>query len=332
VSTCPVCSSESAQTINSFSAREAAQHFVLREANPKRNSELTSYITTLWGGSDCVVRQCNECGFGFADPYIAGDVTFYNLAFDRRGYPGEKWEFRRTLRELSSMNFHATRVLEVGSGFGLFLDKIVGEYVSRSGIVALEFSDEAVRVLRGKGYVTLQDDLRNAGLDGCFDAMFMFQVVEHMDCLDGLFANVSRLLRNHGLLFIAVPNSRFIAFNEQNGSLLDAPPNHIGRWTPTAFQIVGSRYGLRLDCHEIEPFSLGSFAIRDTADSYIRRSQNPGTMENWSRALRPSRYGKRIIEGAVAALSVPGRIDVWRRAAGAADLGSSLWTKFTKVE
>jgi hypothetical protein len=102
VSKCPVCSSESAQTINSFSAREAAQHFVLREASPKRNSELTSYITTLWGGDDCAVRQCNECGFGFADPYIAGDVTFYNLAFDRKSYPGDKWEFRRTLRELSS--------------------------------------------------------------------------------------------------------------------------------------------------------------------------------------------------------------------------------------
>lgn len=331
VTRCPVCSCESTQTINRFSPEQAAQHFVLREASPKRNRELTSYIAGLWGGGDCTVRKCDHCGFGFADPYLSGDVTFYNLAFERTSYPGDKWEFRRTLVELSSMSFYGARVLEAGSGVGFFLDKIVDKYVPRSGVVALEFSDAAIKVLREKGYVALQEDLRSAGLAECFDAIFMFQVVEHMDRLDSLFANVSRLLRNHGVLFIAVPNPRFTAFNEQNGALLDMPPNHIGRWTPAAFQILGTRHGLRLDRHEIEPFSLGPFIIRDIADSYIRRSQSAGTLENWSRRYRLAKYGK-LIEGAAAAVAAPCRMNVWRRAASARDLGNSLWAKFTKVE
>src|ERR1019366_4002440 len=101
---CPVCSSEHTQMRYSLSAQEAAQHFVLSEASPKRNRELSSHIGNLWGGRDCSVRQCDDCGFGFADPYISGDATFYNLAYERSSYPSEKWEFERTTRELSSIN------------------------------------------------------------------------------------------------------------------------------------------------------------------------------------------------------------------------------------
>jgi SAM-dependent methyltransferase len=327
---CPVCSSERTQTFYSLSAQEAAQHFVLSEGNPQRNRELSSHIGNLWGGRHCSVRQCKDCGFGFADPYVSGDATFYNLAYERTGYPSDKWEFQRTVRELSSTNFRAERVLEAGAGFGFFLDKIVDIYVPRSGVTALEYSNEAIKKLRGKGYFALQEDLRTANLAQAFDAIFLFQVVEHMDGLDSLFARLSQLLRNDGLLFIAVPNPKRITFNEQNGSLLDTPPNHIGRWSPAAFQILGSRNRLRLDRHEIEPFSLGAFVKEDVVYWYLRRSQQAGTVANWSRTLRSTRYGK-LLGGAVAALSAPRRINIWRKAASAGDLGGSLWTKFTKV-
>jgi len=125
VNKCPVCCSERTQTRFTLSAQEAAQHFVLNEANPKRNRELSSHISNLWGGRDCSIRQCEDCGFGFAVPYVAGDATFYNLAYERSSYPSEKWEYDRTIKELSSINFRAEHILEVGAGFGFFLDKIV---------------------------------------------------------------------------------------------------------------------------------------------------------------------------------------------------------------
>jgi SAM-dependent methyltransferase len=220
--------------------------------------------------------------------------------------------------------------LEAGAGFGFFLDKIVDTYVPRSGITALEYNDKAIKTLRGKGYFALQEDLRTANLVQPFDAIFLFQVVEHMDGLDSLFARLFQLLRDDGLLFIAVPNPKCITFNEQNDSLLDTPPNHIGRWSPAAFQILGARHRLRFDRHEIEPFSLGEFMKQDVVFSYLRRSQQAGTVENWSRTLRSTRYGK-LLEAAVAALSAPRRINIWRKAASSRDLGDSLWTKFTKV-
>jgi hypothetical protein len=151
-----------------------------------------------------------------------------------------------------------------------------------------------------------------------------------MDDLDSLFTRIRDLLAEDGLLFVAVPNPKRITFNEQNGSLLDAPPNHIGRWSPAAFQILGARHGLRLDRLEVEPFSLGEFIKQDVVYSYLRRSQQAGTVANWSRALRSASYGK-LVGAAVAALSAPRRINIWRKAARSGELGGSLWVKFTKA-
>lgn len=327
---CPVCLSGDTSVRSIVSANAAAQHFVAKEGNTKRNQELCDHIISLWNADDCRIVQCRACGFGFVDPYVAGDETFYRLAYERSNYPKKKWEFDRTVEELYSMSFSADRVLEVGAGSGYFLDKIVGKFVPRSGVTALEYSDPALQSLRGKGYLALQEDLRNVSFHQTFDAIFLFQVVEHMDGLDNLFSVISGLLEDNGSLFIAVPNSKRIEFDEENGSLLDTPPNHIGRSTPRAFQTIGTRHSLKLDRHEIEPFSLLDYIKQDIGYSYLRRSQRKGTLENWARAQRSASYGK-LLGAVVAALTAPRRINVWRKAVDAAELGGSLWTKFTKV-
>ena len=331
ITNCPICFSEGSCKLYDVTPQEAAQHFILKEDNRQRNQDLAAHISKLWGGRNCSIRQCCDCEFCFSDPYVAGDVTFYDLAYERAGYPSDKWDFRRTIRELSSTNFRAKRVLEVGAGFGFFLDKIVDTYVPRSGITALEYGNEPIKVLHSKGYSTRQEDLRSANLAEGFCAIFLFQVVEHMDDLDNLFARLSQLLYKDGLLFITVPNPKRIRFNEQNGSLLDMPPNHIGGWSPAAFQTIGSRHGLRVDRHEIEPFSLLGFIKQDIGSSYLRRAQQMGTVENWSRSIRSARHGK-LVGVAVAALTAPRRLNVWRKAASTgAEIGGCHWVKFTKT-
>lgn len=328
---CPVCRSERSSRRFNLTAPEAAQQFVLRESSPERNDELSSHINKLWGGQDCEIRQCDECGFGFADPYVSGDAKFYSLAYERASYPREKWEFDRTVSELSSIGFHGERVLEVGAGFGNFLDKIVGTHVSRSGITAIEYSQKALTILQRKGYMAIEEDLRVADIAYPFDAIFLFQVLEHMAELDSLFARISQLLKEGGLLFIAVPNGKRITFNEQNGSLLDTPPNHIGRWSPAAFKILADRHNLSLDKLEVEPFSLFEFIKQDVVYSYLRSSHIAGTAANWTRTLRSHWYGK-LVGVACAALLAPRRINVWRKAAKTGDLGGSAWGVFTKVK
>lgn len=328
-SCCPVCSSEQLVTLNNFSAEDAAQHFVCREGSPERNKSLADHIRDLWGGNYCSVRQCLNCEFGFSDPFVAGDLIFYNLAAERSFYGNEKWEYSRTVAELSDTDFKAERVLEVGAGFGFFLDKIVDVHVAASGVTALEFGDRAVSALRDKGYAAIQEDVRTAKLEPGFDAIFMFQVLEHLDNLNALFNRLHSLLRPGGLFFIAVPNSRNTRFAEQNGSLLDMPPQHIGRWSEPAIKTVGERHGLHLDRLEIQPFSLKEFVKTDVIYSYLRTAQKAGTLANWSRSLRSARYGM-LLGGATAAAYAPRRVNVWRRAAKAR-IGGALWAEYRKT-
>ena len=326
---CPTCFSERLRTLYVVSSEEAAQGFVLREGSPARHRQLKEHINSLWGGDRCSVIQCLECDFAFADPFVSGDMFFYNLAYERSGYPNDKWEYRRTLREIAEGRLHADRVLEVGAGTGLFLDRLIESYVCRSGITALEFSDKSVKALRDKGYSVIQDDVLEAGLEPGFNAIFLFQVLEHMNKLDERFDRLSSLLLDGGILFMAVPNPAWIDFNERNGSLLDMPPNHVGRRSERAFRAIGSRHGLHLDSHEVEPFSLLEFVRMDIAFSYLRSSQQSGTIANRLRSFRSARFGK-LLGGAAAVATAPRRLSVWRRAAKTPNLGISSWVKYTK--
>jgi SAM-dependent methyltransferase len=310
-------------------AEESAQHFVLREADAARHAKLTAHIKALWHGTNCGVWRCSTCQFGFSHPYVAGDATFYNLAYERSNYPHDKWEYGRTIKALQESAFHGGRVLEVGAGFGHFLDKIADKYVPRSGVTALEYDAASIAILRGKEYCTVQGDIRGADIVPGFDAIFLFQVVEHMDHLDLLFSRLHELVARGGRVYIAVPNPRHTDFQESSGSLLDMPPNHIGRWSRSAFEIMTAAAGMRISALEVEPLSLSAFIKQDIAYSYLRKAQRSGTIWNWSLAKRAKGRGK-LLTAAFAMAAAPLRVPVWLRAIRARSGGGSMWVELTR--
>jgi SAM-dependent methyltransferase len=329
-SPCPVCKSAPADLMYVVSSEEAAQHFVLREGNSERHRQLADHIEKLWNGKQCAMRRCPKCKFGFADPFIAGDATFYNLAYERATYGAEKWDFTRTVEALDRDDFHGERVLEVGAGFGHFLDKIADIRVPRSGITALEFSDDAVRTLQEKGYCAISSDIRHASLVPGFDAIFLFQVVEHMDHLDQLFDRLCSLVTVGGRIILSVPNGNGVDFQEWSGSLLEMPPNHIGRWSRSAFQIIASRFNLEIRTIDEQPFSLTGFIRTDIAYSYLRKTQKSGTFANWTRAKRNARNGK-LIGVACAIAFAPSRIPIWVEASRRrGEIHGSFWVEFRR--
>jgi SAM-dependent methyltransferase len=231
---------------------------------------------------------------------------------------------------LENNDFHSERVLEVGAGFGHFLDKIADKRVPRSGITALEFSSDAVEVLREKGYRAISGDVRRVELSPGFDAIFLFQVVEHMDNLDLLFCRLSELATQKGRIFMSVPNGKKVDFQESSGSLLDMPPNHIGRWSRSALEIIAAAHGLEIKAFDVEPFSIPRFMREDIGYSYLRRAQQRGTLSNWSRTKRSGRGGK-LLGGAFAMAYAPLRAPVWLRASAAShEIGGALWVEITR--
>ncbi len=280
---CPICFSTDHDVVWSTTSAAAAQHFVLEEQSPQRHHDLRSAIERLWQSTTAEVKECLGCSFVFSDPFISGDKDFYDLAFQRTGYPRWKWEFQRTLDRLEQIDRTRLHILEVGAGDGAFLSRVAERLGPGATITCTEYSDYGHRRLKQLGFDSSQKDIRTLMSPehcGRFDVLALFQVLQSMDRLDELFSTLKRVLAADGSIFIAVTNRKKIDFNEKNGALLDMPPTHIGRWSRRSFEIIAARHGLCVAEHEIEPLSRKDAAIQLASYRTRRRSQTSGTLEN----------------------------------------------------
>jgi SAM-dependent methyltransferase len=222
----------------------------------------------------------------------------------------------------------------VGAGFGYFLDLVKDKYFHTSDISAVDYNETSLSVLESKGFKTFSSDLRADSFEPmkeAFDIIFLFQVFEHMDRVDEVFARLKYLLKAQGSVFIAVPNEIRTYYMEGHGSLIDVPPNHIGRWTKEAFDAICQRHGLQLTKCEREPFNLVKFLKDDIVDSFLRKAEKPGSVSEFVRGL-PRSTAQRIAEGLIALAQTPSRFPAWAYAArNSSTLGSALWVKIDKV-
>ena len=325
---CPACGSSaiSSEIKLSVSAEESAQHFVLAEGDKERHSQLVKHISSLWKEPKCEIRECNACTLEFAWPFVAGDGVFYNLAYPHVDYPKVRWEWSRTVDILSKLDTKGKKGLEIGSGFGYFLDLVCPRFFKYSDMVAIEYNEVAALRLREKGCSVFGQDIREPKFnefENSFDFVFMFQVLEHMDNLQALFAQLKTITREGAHLFIAVPNSARTAFNENNKSLLDMPPNHISRWSANAFKSLAEKSGLDLLAIAEEPMSFFDFIKQDLIYSHMRRSQVPGSLSNRVRSKPRSRL-RRMEEAFLTLLYSPTRFGTWAKAFGRKNLGNSI--------
>lgn len=335
---CPACGSVSTAKLFEVTADEASRYFINSRQDPNRSRKLTSHLSDLWGSNTCDFRKCADCGFGFADPFVAGGFEFYNLAMPYPSYPTMKWEYARTIEELAGLKTGGRTALEIGPGFGYFLDRIKNKFFHVSDISAVDYNETARSVLSSKGFKTFSGDFRADSFDSmkeAFDFIFMFQVFEHMDRVDDVFARLKYLLKTQGSVFIAVPNEKrtyCMESIESHPSLVDMPPNHIGRWTKEAFDAICRRHGLQLSKCEREPFNLAKFLRQDIIHSFLRKAQKPGSVSELVRAL-PRSKAQRIAQGLTALAISPSRLPAWAYAVRNASTmgGSALWAKVDKV-
>jgi SAM-dependent methyltransferase len=312
---CPVCGSGNAAFVHVFSAQDAAQRFVLRDTDRERHDALVDSIRSLWKGNICEIRRCRDCDFGFTVPFVSGDPLFYSLAYPVNDFPREKWEYVRTVQALRQIypTPSEDKVLELGAGSGKFLEKIVPSLFARENATAVDFDAANAQALRAAGYRTIHGDIRmSLPEERGYRAIFMFQILEHLDHPRALFSKLHELLEPDGHLFLAVPNGEAIEWNEAGGGLVDMPPNHISRWRERTFEYLASRTGFQVIATEAKPFSMLEALKDDTYCYYMGHAQRPGTLAHWAR-LRRYRLGGRWLGIGVAALYAFRRIPHWLR-------------------
>ncbi len=157
----------------------------------------------------CVV-QCKCCGLAYTDPMPSGhfladhyDEAYY-ADWVHKQAPGRDRMWKKRLRELATYG-KGGRLLDVGCGLTTFLQAARAEGYEVQGTEVSEYiasvgSDEAnVHVFRG--------ELEEARFPrDHFDIVTMWHSLEHMTDPRGSLDEAFRILKENGLLVVAVPN------------------------------------------------------------------------------------------------------------------------------
>lgn len=317
-SRCPVCATP-ADGVRVHTREAAAQHFVPRSRDPRRHEELSALLADLWGRDEVQVRRCPTCGLSFADPFVSGDEGFYNLVSgsDPR-YPSRRWEFGRTLASLRALYAETSRqvrLVELGAGDGAFLKGLRGaELGPRFEMLAIDYDAGAVERLERSGFTTYTGSLADLAHErpGSFDVVCLFQTLEHISEIETLFASISRLITAQGHVFLSTPNADATEVQEQLTGFWDMPPNHVARWTRSAFERIAEAHGLSLLEWELEhPYRLRTARelarFRLLAGAYDETSLVGRVNALRSRKIRgPIKYGLSLV-------FLPRILASWRR-------------------
>jgi len=216
--------------------------------------------------------QCNDTGLRwFEPPQSAGTGDLYSQLekFDWYYMP-EKWEFdiaRSLLRT-------GAQVLEVGVGFGFFLESCRSAGFDISGV---EMSSTAAQRARKNGFEVFEEDLlalANRVGEGQFDAICSFQVLEHVpqprEFLEGMLANV----KVGGQLILSVPNAAVIQrIDPDHQNLFNQPPHHMGYWDETVFRSLETTLPVKVRSVHREP--MASYHVAWIVSGYLRNILSP---------------------------------------------------------
>ncbi len=162
-------------------------------------------------GSGYKVLQCSGCQFAFVRPLPADDLLRENYAQEyyqpwitkQRQSRIKMWKKR--LKRLNSAVPKKGTLLDVGCGDGLFLE------IARSSgwkVFGTEFSSYAVSFIKEKyGIDVFQGDITGfEPAEKAFNAVTLWHVLEHTRDPAAVMKKVRSLLKDEGILVLALPN------------------------------------------------------------------------------------------------------------------------------
>ncbi len=194
------------------------------------------------------LRWCGACDVQFADPMEEAGREFYETHALYCGpeslYASPRllnWDQRSFLRDRPRTG---GELLDVGCGTGQFV-----EAARRAGyqVTGLDVSRPQLELARRRFGLsslypmTLGEYARQAAVS--FDVITAFQVLEHVADPVAFLADARKLLAPQGYLAVGVPNWRaWRIFRDP----LDAPPNHLTRWSPSSLRVALERSGFEV--------------------------------------------------------------------------------------
>jgi 2-polyprenyl-3-methyl-5-hydroxy-6-metoxy-1,4-benzoquinol methylase len=214
---------------------------VVKNNKKQYGIDVEAYLGRL---SAISILKCVDTGYCFYPPFPKIDEERMYNKIGRQGkyYPKNRWEFPIALHLISPTD----KTLEIGCGYGYFLDMLTAEKHFAEGI---ELNKNAIAVNAQKGNKVINKPIQDLAEThkSEYDTVCMFQVLEHIENVDSFFKSVLSVCRQGGKIIISVPNNdafvtRF-AYLHGAGNI---PPHHIGLWTKDALVNLGKHYNLKV--------------------------------------------------------------------------------------
>ena len=228
--------------------------------------------------------ECGACGFGMFDPPAAGTANFYAAITrtEAEYYVPDRWEYRRAIQDIRK--YGARRVLDVGGGSGHFLDLLQQELPGVEALV-YEFNEEVADVARTKGLNVCHGEFPQAVYDvggqAEFDAVCVFQVLEHVADPVTFLRDLVSLLKPDGILMLSVPDlTGPVRFHRL--ALMNTPPHHVSWWKPSVFSASMYHFGLRI-----------VDSANENLPDYLWRGYLPVIVENHIRPPKLARLARK---------------------------------------
>lgn len=205
--------------------------------------------------------SCLVCGTLFQSPRppVAAFEAFYRDSASSRYWAEEFFpavaEARRTkifqprVERLANLcqakDIAVERIIDVGAGYGIFLDEWRRRYPSAQ-ILAVEPSESLAAECRTKGFEVIEDIAENvAGYDNHADLVVCFEVLEHVYDPLSFVNTLSKLVRPGGYVFIStlcVDGFDIQMLWDKSNSIF--PPHHINFLSVAGLDSLFARAGL----------------------------------------------------------------------------------------
>ena len=202
------------------------------------------------------ISKCSNCGFVFTSPrpgiekigFFYKSDKYYSHATSNKSITSviynliRKFSIKRKLSLLLKESGSNGTLLDYGCGAGLFV-----EAASKAGweALGLEPNLDARKVAKEIGIKVEDPSYLSSMEKGSVNVITLWHVLEHLHDIESVIINLKSLLKQEGILVVAVPNidSWDADKYQENWAAYDAP-RHLYHFTPLTIKMLFAKFGM----------------------------------------------------------------------------------------
>jgi SAM-dependent methyltransferase len=192
---------------------------------------------------------CTSCGSLFEEylpsiEEISACYGIYSYRFRKTVNPSTQLSYNKILDYFESIMGSPGSVLDIGCGQGDFLVSATKKGWKAQGT---EYSESAIQLCVNYGLDVYSLESSRSMLQGSYNLVTLFEVVEHLLCPNSVLSEAYQLLQPGGFLYITTPNaSSLLRLLEKDNFQILRYPEHLIVFTPSGLRSILASTGFEV--------------------------------------------------------------------------------------